>query len=59
MNTIIIISIYLVLFCQAIMMIYIMAEFMELKNELVQNAKVEFRKFTNNIINKVKPNEGI
>lgn len=36
-----------------------MAEFLELKNEPVQKAKVEFRKFTNNIINKVKPNEGI
>lgn len=59
MNTIIIISIYLVLFCQAIMMFYLMAEFLELKNELVQKAKVEFRKFTNNMVNKVKANEGI
>lgn len=59
MNTIIIISIYLVLFCQAIMMFYLMAEFTELKNELVQKAKVEFRKFTNNIVNKVKVNERI
>lgn len=59
MNTIIIISIYLVLFCQAIMMFYLMAEFLELKNELVKKAKVEFRKFTNNVINKVKANEGI
>lgn len=59
MNTIIIISIYIVLFCQAIMMFYLMAEFLELKNELVQKAKVEFRKFTNNMVNKVKANEGI
>ncbi len=36
-----------------------MAEFTELKNELVQKAKIEFRKFTNNIVNKVKANEGI
>lgn len=59
MNTIIIISIYIVLFCQAIMLFYLMAEFLELKNELVQKAKVEFRKFTNNNVNKVKANEGI
>lgn len=46
--------IFLILFCHCLMMLYLILDILDVKKDIVQKAKIEYRKLITNVSNQLK-----
>lgn len=46
--------IFLILFCHCLMMLYLILDILDVKKDIVQKAKIEYRKLITNVANQLK-----